>query len=338
MAAVLGVTLVTSATQPSSPTLYGYPVVWMPDSSSLTPVPVTPTAPAFNYTTFAVTTPSLSGVEYQYQDPNTLDWIPLAINATTSVSGFTRPVVIRVRAIALPGYVLTATYVWSALFYEASALVLAGSESFNRTAGTIINGTQGAAGLQMNQAGGGAESPAPYFWQWHAVPANQFGILTGGAQAGRYPAASGNSALWFVAPTNWAIEVDIDLWVRNHSRSWSVYVGPPASDIYGSNQPTVSINTPSGNSQTVNFSPATGMTGTTTFTHIGSGSLTADSQLYGTYRVVWLNKYLQIVMPSGTVYGRDYSTMTYTATAWGFLRVAEADASVIGINNFRIYK
>lgn len=332
-----GFRISTSATKPVTNTLDGFPLIWVPGGSTLPPTPVTPTAPAFNYSTFAVTPPSIAGVLYQLWDYSGSTWVNLTSGSATSLSGFTRPYVAKVRAVALSGYVLTASYEWDALFYDSSAFALAASESFNRTAATILAPTQGVAGLAFDMAGGGSDSPAPNWWQYHSS-GNDFGIQSGGTTVGRYPAASGNSALWFTSPANFAIEVDITVWPRAHPRSWSVYIAAPASNIYGSNQPTVSFTTPSGNSFVVNFAPATGMSGTTSYTHIGSGSLTADSQLYGTYRVSWINKYLQVTMPGGATYGRDYSSMTYVPTTWSFLRVAESDASVIEFNNFRIYK
>lgn len=332
-----GFRISTSTTKPTTNTQDGYPLIWIPGGSTLPAVPATPTEPAFNYSTFAVTPPTVTGVQYQLWDYSGSTWVNLTSGVSTSLSGYTRPYIAKVRAIALPGSVLTADYEWTALFIDASALALAASESFNRTAATILAPTQGVAGLAFDMAGGGSDSPAPNWWQYHSS-GNDFGIQAGGTTVGRYPAASGNSALWFVTPTNFAIEVDITVWPRNHSRSWSLYVAAPASGAYGSNQPTVSFTTPSANSFLVNFSPASGMSGTTTFTHIGSGSLTADSQLYGTYRITWANKYLQVTMPNGTNYGRDYSSMTYVPTTWSFLRAAEADASVIEFNNFRLYK
>lgn len=337
VANVLGVEFYVGDTVPAATTgSYGKPLVWVTNGSVMANVPVTPTAPAFDFVSYTITPPTVTGVTYQYKSPTSGLWIDLTQGSATSVSGFTRPWIVNVRAVAKNGYALTASYTWTALFTDASALSLAASESFDRTAGTILAPTQGVAGLAFNMAAGGSESPAPNWWQYHSA-GNDFGIQTGGTQVGRYPPASGNSALWFVTPTNFAVEVDINGWTANHSRSFSFYIAAPASGTYGTAQPTVSWSTPSANSMLVNFSPATGMTGTTSFTHYASGTLTTESQLTGTYRVVWMNKYLQVTMPNGAVYGRDYTSMTYVPTTWSFLRTAESDATVIKFNNFRKY-
>jgi hypothetical protein len=314
VAAVLGVTIVTSTTQPSSPTLYGYPVVWMPGSSSLTPVPVTPTAPAFNYTTFAVTTPSLSGVEYQYQDPNTSAWIPLAINATTSLSGFTRPVTIRTRAIALPGYVLTATYEWAALFFDAGALTAYTSDNFTGTASAQLASTAGVAGRTFNNGLGGAATVSWYtdsglgMMIKAADPTKAVKSTAGGAHA-----SVGSN--WFnLGADNGEIDVVVTGFLVEHSQLFQIGFGGTVNGAT-TNVRSAQIYQDS-TTLALRWNGNSGLQST-----IKTSAVEADA--LGTWKFVWINRYLQVQTPLGSTFGYDFSTDGLPLGQWCYVSVGD---------------
>lgn len=303
---------IDSVAPPSSTNAQGLPYVWIKDESTLTAVPTTPTAPTFNYTTFAVTVPAVTGVEYQYQSPVSGSWVPLA-TGTTSLSGFTRPTVINVRAVEKAGYVLTASYAWSALFMDASAFTTYTSDGFAGTASEQLATTAGVAGRTFDNALGGSATVSWYtdsglgLMVKAADPTKAVKSTAGGAHA------STGSNWFFLGADNGEVDVVVTGFLVEHSAGFAVSFGGTANGAT-TNMRTANIYQ---DSSTLvlrwNGSP----TGQVT---IKASNVEAD--VLGTWKFVWLNRYLQVTQPNGTVYGKDYSTDGLPVGQWGKIEVS----------------
>jgi hypothetical protein len=300
-----GFRAVVGSTPPTVTMQDGFPVIWVQDNSVLSPVPVTPTAPSFNYSTFAVTVPSLVGVQYQFQDPVWLTWTPLA-TGTTSLSAFTRPFTAKVRAVATPGYVLTSAYQWDALFYTAGSLALFASDGFSGAAAQMCTVT--GPGRVFDMAGGGSASggsiPA-----WTS-PAGASGLGVDGAGHATLTVPANNGIIYIpIGADNCAIEVDIFDYDVAHARNLRLGFGAANSNSIPNTMATATISI---SSTTANMVLGDGGVGSDQ-TFLYKTSVT-EAQLLGTWRFVWVNKAIQVVAPDGQVYNKDFSA---SANAFG---------------------
>lgn len=313
---VLGFVYIVQANPPTPEQIAaadGRPIVWITDSSPLTPVPATPTAPSFNYTTFAVTVPSVVGVEYQFYDPTVGGgtWTPLAAG-TTSLSAFTRPFTAKVRAVAKAQYVLTATYLWEALFYDEASLTLYSSDGFAGTSGDVLAPAGGGIGRAFDKGPGGTNNMNWY--AYHNSGVGDLMILPSGTAASKNTGGtsvdpSHGEAAFNVGADNCLIEVSIIApFTPAHSRGFTITVGGTART--GTNCVTAALYI---NSTTAEIR-CTGQT------FVYKTNVT-EANLLGTWKFAWVNKGLKITCPDGQIFSKDYSTDGITHGQWASIGV-----------------
>ena len=299
VANVLGVTLVVSDTVPSSPTLYGKPVVWITNGSLLTPVPVTPTAPTFNYATYVVSCPSMVGVEYQFYDPTAAGgtWLPIP-SGDTSLAGFTRPFMAKVRAVAKPGYTVTASYEWNALFYTESALTLWASDGFSGTANTYLCPANNGTGRSVDMAGGGSATGGgiPKWTYNHPTIAsgwmlNGSGVAVRNSADGAADYHNGNVHM-VIGATNWRVEIDVVApWVGAHGRNFTIGAGSVVMNI-AMTVPNTSIDLNACGPVTLSQNPY---------------GPVSSVQYTGTWKFAYINKCVQVTTADGRTFSKDYN-------------------------------
>lgn len=290
-----------SPTPPLVTTVDGLPLMWVPDQSALTLVPTTPTAPSFNYSTYAVTPPSVTGVEYQFYDPTAAGgtWLPIPSGSATSLSGFTRPFLAKVRAVALPGYTLTASYEWSALFYTEASLVLWATDGFSGTAGTVLAPAASATGRSFDMTGGGSAAGAgiPKWLQTHPTLPSGW-MVNGSNVAVRATGAETNNGSVFVdiGADNWRVEIDTPTYPSAHGRNFGIRLPTGGPDLV--------MDTPS---HEIRFG-AIGTVGATTYVW-----RPRTDPATGTWKVALVNKAFRVTAPDGQTWTKDYSAATVAA-------------------------
>jgi hypothetical protein len=307
----------SGASPPAEPTVDGLPVIWIPGTSALTPVPTVPTAPSFNYTTFAVTPPVVVGVEYQLVDG--VNYVVLPQGTATSLAGYTRPYVATVRAVAKPGYVLTGTYQWTAMFADPASLTLFSSDGLGGSAATM-------SGRVWDMAGGGSASGG-------SIP-SWVGSTISVDGAGKTTAAS-NGWVWTLAGVaNFRVEVDVFSFPVLHARSFSIYAGATNSTGLGGGEANVTID---GAAALVRF--YAGTTGVTPSVIDNTyKTVAAAGDMTGTWKFSWVNKYLQVTAPDGQVFGRDYAAAPNAIGNYFILRVVTASSVAPVVDAVRLYR
>jgi hypothetical protein len=338
IADVVGVHIVAQDNTPSATTMYGKPVVWIPGGSTLTPVPTTPTAPTFDYTNYAVTPPSIVGVEYQFYDPTGATWLPIPSGTATSLAGFTRPFIAKVRTAAKPGYLLTANYEWNAMFYTESSLVLWATDSFSGAAGVPLCGINSTNPRTFDMAGGGSATGVGIPKWIYGHPTISAGWMTNGAGlAVRNDADSTHGAAsdykngagpFTIGADNWRVEVDVGTYDFAHGRAFQVTAGGIQVGITG--------DTPN---SLVTFN-AVGPVAAVSYEY-----LNPRGSAPGTWKWTLMNKSLQFTAPDGRVWTRDYSaasTVQLGALNSCTLGWSDYSGAAPGVpptlNNVRVYK
>lgn len=324
----LGFRFHVGSTPPPVAVVDGSPVLWITDGSLLTPVPVAPTAPTFDYGLFKVTPPSVVGVEYQIQDPSG-SWVLIPPGSATDVSAFPRPFELHVRAVAKPGYTLITSAEWSVMFYDPSTVVLWASDDFTGVPGVPLGPPSGAAGRAFNNALGGTASPAPHWSTWVSLAA----IGPDGASLYHnpaYPNEVGHSAGYDTARLHWVTEIDVATWVMGHSRTISLDFGVGGGIFAGfsvfnhSTQIKLRFNTQAGMVAEYSYR-ATSPT---------------PEHVQGTWRATWFNKHLQVAAPDGQVFNHDFSGLAGTFGTRGGVGAADFSGSPKSwavIDGVRIY-
>jgi hypothetical protein len=297
-------------------------VVWIQANSLLSPVPVTPTAPTFNMTTFTVTAPSLTGVQYRIIDGSNI--IPLVNGVETSVAGYTRPYVLTVDAVALPGYALTAAYQWQRQLMDASLLTLYASDSFAGTAWTRLAPAAGVAGRTLDMAqGGGTAAPAPSWFCFHGTEPSGYAIDATGTKCVRNTNdptgldASHHRAVVPIGQANMGMEVNVTAYTPAHARAINFAPGTQTSANVNN---LVSVTFASTTANIV-FATVGGVTGSTQ--QFKASATEAD--MLGTWKVTFVNKFCQLTAPNGAVYGQDYSASSYAFA--NYFGIDSSDAS-----------
>lgn len=308
-----GFVISRSSTPPASTTdVSGRPIIWIPDGSSLTPVPTTPTAPTWNLSTYTVTPPTVTGVQYELKDPVSGTWSPIPSGVATSIAGFTRPFLGVVRAQAKPGYVLTGAYSWSQLFYTASAFALWASDGFSGAAAALAPANY-VAGRTWDMAGGGSASGAaiPKWFRAHvSLPSGW--ATDGSGKAIKNPADSasnnGNASI-DTGASNWQVEIDVTAYPIRHSRTLQVYLGNPLNQSVRASA-YLYIN---GTQGEVRFE-GTGAAGRNDVYKTG----VTEANMLGTWKFIWVNRILRVDAPDGQSFTYDFNPAnqtygTYTA-------------------------
>lgn len=320
VANILGVTLWTADTPPTSGTLYDKPVLWVSGGAVLTPVPVTPTMPQVNYTTWTVTAPVTVGVEYQILDGANV--IPLPQGTAYSVSGFARPYVLKLRTAALPGYVLTGTYQWDRMLMDTASLAIYASDSFARTAGTKLAPTANTVGVAFNNGMGGSNTVnfwgplgAPGGWRTY-TDATSIEYDAGYAGVD----VSHGEVDFNIGAANWGIEIDTTSWPVAHSRSIGITAGMTNTNAATGVTVTAYLN---GN----NLEARYGASGGVTNQDFLMRSAVTEANLLGIWRFTWVNKFFQVTAPTGEVAGKDYSAASTTFGTWSELKTSDFSAA-----------
>ena len=132
LATLQGYWLVASDTPPTQTTKYGVPVLWLKPTGFLTGIPVLPVAPIWNDAgAYVDIPPNMTGIEYQDGNGTVLAQ-GTRVNASPGQA-------MMIKAVALPGYTLSATYVWTHTFVS-NVFTLVASEAFSGPAAATIVG------------------------------------------------------------------------------------------------------------------------------------------------------------------------------------------------------
>ena len=333
--AILGFVPKVQSTPPASPTEGGLPVLWFDDNAVLTPVPVNPTSPSFNGLDFEVTVPSLVGVKYQVQDPVLTTWFDVP-DGVTDLSGYARPCIINVRAVALPGYVLVGDYEWTTYFADASAFTLYAQDNFDGTASSAFATGTNVPGRTLDDAGN-----ASVFPQWvnhnpgHAATGlmiDTTGLLCTYNAAHTEDPANGYAHVP-VGTDDFAIEVDVSRFAPAHGRMFAVYCGAPASSVAGGVGVSIYI---SSTTAEVQF-PLVGGVAAENLTYRTS---VTEAMLLGTWRFEWANKVMAVTAPDDQIFVKDYNAAAYGFGQEAVLRIADYGATklFVDLSSFRIYR
>jgi hypothetical protein len=227
IADALGFWPVLSSTPPDSSTMYGKPVVWLEPTGMLTDIPAVPPEPAWNHATSRYTIPApVVGVEYQNADTGAVLTQGTVIDVPAPL-----PQTVHVRAVALPGYTLSAPGSWTRYFYDPAVVTLLASDGFAGAAVTDI------LGRAVDMTLGGSMTNAP---TWAATNAVYEKTTLGLDGAGHLIPTKEPSAAWGdtqnflrllnLGQKNLRIEVDVTQFSSSAGDYLALYTGYSPSE------------------------------------------------------------------------------------------------------------
>ncbi|WP_106819209.1 hypothetical protein [Janibacter massiliensis] len=304
-----GFWMVVSDTPPTETTMYGVPVVWVPEVEPLQDVPVIPREPAWQISAGTFSVPSFVGVDYMYDGR--------VVTGTVTVPS-TRPLDVTVTAVAQPGYYLTSPYSWTKNYPDPNAYLLQSSDDFTGLAAgeQFITAPAGAvAGWNTARAWDNALGGASQINWRYSTSMNPDLTLT---------KATAGGAIEFVGKGAWVgqqrafqtmdqsqvIDFDVDaLPFGSGTSSWTVTLGGVISGnaITGG----ASVKVTMGATPQITLS-ATGLTTSPAYNYAGPAK--------GRWRFEWTGDTLSVTAPSGQ--NHAYSTVGITGTRGRMVGVA----------------
>lgn len=303
-----GVILAVGETPPASGTGdNGEPVLWISGGALLDPVPTVPQAPSFNLSAKTITVASTTGVEYVLIDG--ANEVPLT-TGSNSLAGYALPFVAHVEARAIPGYVLTANYVWTMQFADTTGMVLVSSDGFSGTGGSLIYNRA------WDKALGGTVNIT---WGDIWVTTNRMALNSAGNAATRLFGAQTErwgQQTYPMGANDIKLEISFSKFGAFSSRTAK----------FGFSGAAFAVACDSGRWEIQFFMGNATPTFNTVINVWKASGITESQVITGTWTATWVNRYLTVTCPDGTSYGQDYNGYTPNGWSWeqtGYMNVSD---------------